>query len=418
MQMVSEEARQNFAEQADNPASVERKASGRVRSRPLFMHPAMYIPAFVIVGELFALQSWVNLNHWGYRVNSAILFAAWGTQYLIWGVLCWLMWRFWPHLVEKANVTEILTRIVPLSIAFPIIEEMIWVLLFPNLPLDRPHMGYWGRFEFQLQAEFIDSMVIFWCAFFLFRGINYYQRFREKEKAATQLEVQLANAKLAALRMQLNPHFLFNAMNSISSLMRTDVDAADTMLEQLSSLLRISLERGNVQLIPLHEEMEFIEVYLSMQDQRYAGRVKRDVSIDSELHDALVPAMFLQPLVENAYAHGLSKIERDGELLIEAHRLRDKVKVSIINSGPAVQDSLHNGNGVHHGNGLRNGNGHSPNGHGVGLSNVRSRLRLHYGENCAFDIRQVDKTHVKVAIEFPLQLSHAAEESITRYGAE
>src|SRR3569832_2457959 len=155
-----------------------------------------------------------------------------------------------------------------------------------------------------------------------------------------------------------------------------------------------------------------------MQDQRYAGRVKRDVAIDSELHDALVPAMFLQPLVENAYAHGLSKIERDGELLIQAHRLRDKVKVSIINSGPAVQDALHNGNGVHHGNGLRNGNGHSPNGHGVGLSNVRGRVRLHNVDNCAFDIRQVDKTHVKVAIEKPQQLSHAAEESITRYGAE
>ena len=126
--------------------------------------------------------------------------------------------------------------------------------------------------------------------------------------------------RLAALRMQLNPHFLFNAMNSISSLMRTDVNAADTMLEQLSSLLRITLERGNVQLIPLRDEMEFIEVYLSMQDQRYAGRVRRDISIDSELHDALVPAMILQPIVENAYAHGLSKMEKDGELLIEAHR--------------------------------------------------------------------------------------------------
>ncbi|PWT76063.1 MAG: hypothetical protein C5B46_01815, partial [Proteobacteria bacterium] len=191
-------------------------------------------------------------------------------------------------------------------------------------------------------------------------------------------------------------------MNSISSLMRTDVDAADIMLEQLSSLLRISLERGNVQLIPLHEEMEFIEVYLSMQDQRYAGRVKRDISIDSELHDALVPAMFLQPLVENAYAHGLSKIERDGELLIQAQRHKDKVNVSVINSGI----------------GLHNGNGLSTNGHGVGLANVRSRLRLHYGENCSFRMAQVDTTHVKVSLEFPLQLSHANEEGITRYGAQ
>jgi len=303
---------------------------------------------------------------------------------------------------------------------FPVIEELIFARVFPDLPLDRPHMSYWKGFEFQLQAEFIDSLVLFWCAFFLFRGINYYQRFREKEKAAAQLEVQLANAKLAALRMQLNPHFLFNAMNGISSLMRTDVDAADTMLEQLSSLLRISLERGSVQLIPLHEEMEFIEVYLSMQDQRYAGRVKRDISIDSELHDALVPAMFLQPLVENAYAHGLSKIERDGELLIDVRRQSDRVKISVTNSGLGLQNGngLHNGNGQLNGNGSLNGNGRSQNGHGVGLAIVRSRLRLHYGENCSFEMSQVDKTHVRVSIAFPLQLSHATEEGITRYGAE
>lgn len=365
------------------------------------MHPAICIPPFVLVGELFALQTWINLTHWGYRIGG-ILFAAWGVQYLIWGVMCWSMWRFLPHLITRANLTQILTRILPLSFAFPVVEELIFAFVFPNLPLDRPHMSYWKRFELQLQAEFIDSMVLFWCAFFLFRGINYYQRFREKEKATAQLEVQLANAKLAALRMQLNPHFLFNAMNSISSLMRTDVDAADMMLEQLSSLLRISLERGNVQLITLHEEMEFIEVYLSMQDQRYAGRVRRDISIDSELHDALVPAMFLQPLVENAYAHGLSKIERDGELLIEVRRQRDKVNLSVINSGL----------------GLHNGNWQSANGHGVGLANVRSRLRLHYGENCLFQMAQIDSTHVKVSLQFPLQLSRPAEEGITRYGGE
>lgn len=377
------------------------KVSGPTRTQPLFMHPAICIPAFVLVGELFGLQTWINLRTWGYHINAVILFGAWAVQYLLYGVMCWSMWRFLPHLISKANLTQILTRIAPLSLVFPVIEEMIFALVFPNLPLDRPHMVYLKRFEFQLQAEFIDSLVLFWCAFFLFRGINYYQRFREKENAAARLEGQLANAKLAALRMQLNPHFLFNAMNSISSLMRIDVNAADTMLEQLSSLLRISLERGNVQLIPFREEMEFIEVYLSMQDQRYAGRVKRDIAIDSELHDALVPAMFLQPLIENAYAHGLSKIS-EGELLIEARRNHDKVKLSVINSGL----------------GLKHIKGRSPNGHGVGLANVRSRLRLHYGENCSFDISELDQTHVKVSIVFPFEVSHETENSITRYGAE
>lgn len=399
--MVSEQEPQTEAQPASKHSLAEMPISRQGRSQPMFMHPAICIPPFVLVGELFALQTWINLKHWGYHIGP-VLFTAWGVQYLIWGIMCWLMWRLLPHLITKGNFVQILTRIFPLSFAFPVIEELIFAFLFPNVPIDRPHMSYWKRFELQLQGEFIDSMVLFWCAFFLFRGINYYQRFREKEKATGQLEVQLANAKLAALRMQLNPHFLFNAMNSISSLMRTDVNAADTMLEQLSSLLRISLERGNVQLIPLHEEMEFIEVYLSMQDQRYSGRVRRDISIDSDLHDALVPAMFLQPLVENAYAHGLSKIEDDGELLIEARRHQDKVNLSVINSGP----------------GLPITNGRSPNGHGVGLANVRSRLRLHYGENCSFELSQVDRTHVKVSIAFPFQLSCAAEGGITRYGAQ
>src|SRR5579863_2983331 len=394
--MVSNRTWRNAPENAGDA-----KLAKPSRTQPLFMHPGMCIPAFVLVGELFGLQTWINLRSWGYHINAVILFVAWAVQYLIWGVMCWSMWRFLPHLISKANLTEILTRIVPLSLAFPVIEEMIFALVFPNLPLDRPHMSYLKRFEFQLQAEFIDSMVLFWCAFFLFRGIIYYQRYREKENAAVRLEGQLANAKLAALRMQLNPHFLFNAMNSISSLMRIDVNAADTMLEQLSSLLRISLERGNVQLIPFREEMEFIEVYLSMQDQRYAGRVRRDISIDSELHDALVPAMFLQPLLENAYAHGLSKIS-EGELLIEARRYQDTVNLSVVNSGL----------------GLKHANGRSTNGHGVGLANVRSRLRLHYGENCSFDISELDQTHVKVSIAFPYQVAHEIEDSITRYGAE
>jgi hypothetical protein len=355
-----------------------------------------------MLGILFAFQDFMNFRRWGYHVNTATLFKSWGMEYLVLGVLCWLMWRFLYRFIVGANVRDMLTWIFGLSIAFGILKEVIWVPFFPDVPVDKPHMAYWQRVEFHWKANFIVSLFIFWCVFFLFRGLNYYQRFREKETAAAQLEVQLANARLAALRMQLNPHFLFNAMNSISSLMRTDVNAADTMLEQLSSLLRISLERGNVQLIPLREEMEFIEVYLSMQDQRYSGRVRRDIFIDSELHDALVPAMILQPIVENAYAHGLSKLDRDGELLIEAHRQSSHVNFVITNSGL----------------GLHSAPGGSSNGHGVGLANVRSRLHLHYGENCSFNISQIDPTHVTVAIGFPFQLSDKAEIGMTRYGAQ
>jgi two-component system, LytTR family, sensor kinase len=372
------------------------------RPQSVFMHPGIFIPSWACLGALFALQDWMNLRRWGYHISAAILFESWGVEFLIWGILCWLLWWSLQSFIVKANVVCMLTRVLPLAIAVSLVKEMVWVLIFPQMPLDRPYMQYWNRLEFSWKAQFIPNMVTFWCAFFLFRGINYYQRFREREHAAAQLEAQLANARLSALRMQLNPHFLFNAMNSISSLMRTDVNAADTMLEQLSSLLRITLERRDVKLIPLYEEMEFIEVYLSMQDQRYAGRVTRDVAVDSELHDALVPAMILQPIVENAYAHGLSKIEKNGELLIEARRESDRVSFEVTNSGLGLQSySVMNGDA-----------------HGVGLTNVRNRLRLHYGENCEFQISEVDRTHVKVTIVLPFQLSEGSEGGITRYGAE
>jgi LytS/YehU family sensor histidine kinase len=235
----------------------------------------------------------------------------------------------------------------------------------------------------------------------LFRAVGYYQQFRERKTAAAQLEVQLANAQISALRMQLNPHFFFNTMNSISSLMRTDIDAADTMLEQLGSLFRITLVRGDAQLIPLRDEIDFIELYLAMQGKRFAGRIEQSVKVDAELHDALVPAMILQPVVENAYAHGLSKRGDGGSLAIEAHRDGNHLTLSVLNSGV----------------GLRTDPKRPTAGCGVGLANIKSRLLLHYGVNHTFDIRELDGGDVRVAITFPFHKSLIQTDQITRFGS-
>ena len=364
------------------------------------MHPAVFVCAWVALGALFALQDWINLQRWGYHVGARTLFTPWCAEYLIWGVLFWILWRLlWPF-IQKANWRCILTRVLPLSIGSTILKELIWVAFFPNLPLNRPPMAYWQRFNFHLSAQFVDDMVVFWCTFLLFRGVGYYQKFRENQRIASQLEVQLANARLSALRMQLNPHFLFNAMNSISSLMRTDVDAADEMLEQLSSLLRMSLERGTAQLIPLRQEIEFLEVYLLMQDRRYAGRVTRRMAVDPELHDALVPAMILQPVVENAYVHGLSKIDRNGELSIEARKSGDELVLNVVNSGIGLIRKVGRTNG-----------------RGIGLSNIRDRLRLHYAGASSLEITELDSQRVSVTIALPLRIVDSPAMQLTRYGA-
>jgi signal transduction histidine kinase len=382
---------------ADPSAGVNAQNSSE---RLLWTHPVIFVAAFTLLGLLFAAQEWLHLSHSGYHIGPGIVFGSWGSQYLIWGIISWVLWRLFRPFIQKASVVQILTVVFPVSLVTCFIQEMIWVIFVTNIPVDRPPMHYWQRVFFNFGGDLVESMVIFWGAFFFFRGLGYYQQFREKETVAAQLQAQLANAQIAALRMQLNPHFLFNTMNSISSLMRSDIDAADSMLEQMGSLLRMTLERRDVQLIPLHDEIEFIETYLAMQDQRYTGRVIRTLSVDPELHDALVPAMILQPIIENAYVHGVSKLDRGGELTIEVSSDRGRIWARVTNSG----------------RGLAAARNRPSAGHGVGLTNVKNRLHLHYGEDCSFSIVEIDPCHVQVSIAFPLQLSESALETVTRFG--
>jgi len=372
------------------------------QTEPVLMKPAIFIPGFILVGLLFAFQEWMSLRHMGYHVRPEVIFEWWSFQFLAWGIVCWLVWHFFRSQIERSNLITTLAAWLPISIALSVALQMLYVFVFRNLPLNHPEPSFWRRLSMYVYAELLDNMLVFWCAFFLFRGIGYYQRYREHERAKAELEVRLANAQLAALRMQLNPHFLFNTMNSISSLMRTDVEAADDMLDQLSCLLRMSLERGDSQLISLREEMEFIELYLAMQGRRYAGKVTQSVRVDPDLYDAQVPSMLLQPIVENAYVHGLSRTEAMGALVVEGTRQGNQVKLTVMNTGI----------------GLNPGPYGSSEGHGVGLRNIQKRLDLHFGKNAKFEIRQIDARHVQVSIVLPLQYPPHAVQPTARFGLD
>jgi LytS/YehU family sensor histidine kinase len=199
-------------------------------------------------------------------------------------------------------------------------------------------------------------------------------------------------------------------MNAISSLMQTDIDAADKMLEQLSSLLRMTLERGDVQLVPLSDEMEFIEMYLSMQDRRFTGRVRQETSVEPGLWDALVPAMILQPIVENAYTHGLSKIDSGGLIAIDARREHSRLRISVTNSGLGLQ--LKSQNPKSQIRETQPGETRQC----VGLANVKNRLQLHYGEDQAFTIEELAQGKVRVTISLPLQFSEHPTMKLAEYG--
>jgi hypothetical protein len=355
------------------------------------MHPAVFIGASVLLGLLFALQDWVSTLRMGTHVPVPVIVLAWSFHFFLWGSILWCIWAIFQPQIQNGTLKTILIGFLPLSIVISILEEMAFLFVFANLPSNHSHMTYWRRVTTFLYSELINNMVIFWCGFFLIRGLSYYDLFRQNEQVAAQLEIQLANARLSALRMQLNPHFLFNTMNGISSLMRTDVEAADRMLEQLSFLMRITIERGDAQLIPLRDEMEFVETYLAMQDLRYTGRVEQSVHVAPELHEALVPTMLLQPIVENAFKHGLSKVVAGGQLRIDVGRDAKRMRISVRNNG----------------GGLKSGAGRALNRQGVGLANVQSRLQMHYGDDYSFVIDEPEREVVQVSICLPIQFSLA-----------
>lgn len=372
------------------------------RSHPLIVNPALLLSGFLLVGFLFAIQQWVGYRIWYRSVSISILLVvtAWEVQYLAWGVLSWALWFWLGAKLQKAGWKYLVFRILPLSILMSVCVEMILVAAFPQFPMSKHPLSFWQRLDFDLTDEFLGNMAIFWSAFLVFRALGYYQESRQKERALSHLAVELTQAQMQALRMQINPHFLFNTMNSISGLMQTDVAAADTMLEQLSSMLRISLDRGSKPMIPLGDEMEFIEMYLALQDRRYAGRVRQDISIEPQLYDAMIPSMLLQPLIENAYVHGLSRINTDGVLEIRVRREKDRLAITVRNSGVGLNTPAES----------------TQQRSGIGLSNIQSRLHLHFNEEQSLTIREVPPNLVQVDLSIPLIFSNSQEKKLVAYG--
>jgi len=355
------------------------------------MRPIPFLGAFLIVGCLFALQQWLGARIWYQKMEFPLLpvIGAWELQYFLWGIFCWFLWLWLGQSLQKAGWRYILIRILPLSIVMGILVEMALSAAFPQFPVRRSVMTFWQRLDFSLTEEFLENTAVFWGAFVAIRAIGYYRESRQRERDMSQLAVELTEARMLALRMQINPHFLFNTMNSVSSLMYSDVRAADRMLEQLCSLLRVSLERGPRQLICLQQEMEFIEMYLGLQDLRSQGLIHQDIRIDPRLYDAQVPNMILQPIVENAYVHGLSRIT-GGIIEVEAkEEPGGQLSIAVRNSGL----------------GLKPAGERESCGMGIGLANVRKRLRLHFGDNCQIGIHEISDGLVEVKLQFPLTLA-------------
>ena len=217
-------------------------------------------------------------------------------------------------------------------------------------------------------------------------AVSYYRRFRERELRATQLEGQLAKAHLQRLKSQLQPHFLFNTMHSISALMLTDVNAADRMMCRLSDLLRISLETADTQITTLNRELEFVTCYLEIEKVRFEERMKVIFDIAPETLDAQVPHLLLQPLVDNAVKHGISKLSVGGEIRITVRRQDNELQLQIKDNGPGVRKT---GTLATNGRGLRI---------------TRERLESLYGQKQSLELVSPPEGGVTIRVCIPFRL--------------
>jgi two-component system LytT family sensor kinase len=218
-------------------------------------------------------------------------------------------------------------------------------------------------------------------------ALSYYRRFRDRELHSAKLEMQLAKSHLQALKSHLQPHFLFNTMHSISALMLTDVGAADKMMARLSDLLRMSLESSGIQITCLNRELEFVAGYLEIEKVKLGERLNVVLDIAAETLDAQVPSLLLQPLVENAIRHGISRLSSGGNIWITASHDGHDLHLRVRDNGPGLVKAAD-----------------APSRAGLGLETTRERLQTLYGNNQSFEIHGAPNGGVEVYVRIPFRV--------------
>jgi LytS/YehU family sensor histidine kinase len=243
-------------------------------------------------------------------------------------------------------------------------------------------MSLESRLRLNLRAEFIPNVIEYLTILAILASVEYYRRYREGQRETMQLQHALTESKLQTLRAQLNPHFLFNAMNSVSCLLHRDAAAADQMLSRVANLLRLTLARDDSREVGLLEEVELAEEYLEIQRIRFGSRMKLEIDIDDDVLEARVPNMLLQPLIENACVHGVARTRGDCRLELRAKAEENSLVISIYNDGPPVRPDWRTRSGI-------------------GLRNTLERLSLLYRERSSLELGNL-RDGVRLVVRIPL----------------
>ncbi len=237
-----------------------------------------------------------------------------------------------------------------------------------------------------LPLALFQRLLEYWIIYAILTAAHYQKQYKDKALELAQMENQLSNAKLNALKLQLQPHFLFNTLNTISSLMEIDVKGAQKVVSRLGGLLRSVLDKEKRNLIPLGQELEFVRNYLDIEQVRFNDRLEVKYEIAGEVLDALAPSLILQPLVENAIKHGFARRIDKGRIEVRAGLEGGFVVITIRDDGDGTPDI-----------------GEDLFATGIGLQNVQNRLALLYGAQASLTVQNLPEGGFEARVTIPYQ---------------
>jgi LytS/YehU family sensor histidine kinase len=269
-----------------------------------------------------------------------------------------------------------------LSIAHTTLMAVSRAIVFPLLGMGSYD---YGVMRWRYPMEFSNFVVIYAIFIGALNLFDYYRELRNRQIVAAELETRLAQTQLQNLQLQLQPHFLFNALNTISSVMYEDIARADAMLAQLSDLLRRTLRRPDAQQVPLEDEIETVRMYLRIMQERFGDDLRVEVAMDADVAQMLVPQLLLQPLVENSIRHAAGKTPL--EVTVRAAQSEGELLLRVSDNGPGLQGATIE--------------------KGIGLSNTAERLAALYGEHHQLSFDNGPDGGLTVSVRIPLQAATA-----------
>src|SRR5215813_6027547 len=340
---------------------------------------AAIVAVWAMLGVIYAGPIYLEVRAEGMNHAASRVFS--------WGILTWLAWAaLTPAIVWLARrfslVDETWKRNLLIHLpAFFLVSALhsaaataITLTIKPFDNMGSSPFAFWPRFLSRLQGSLGSDLLVYGVIVGTCYVLDYYRKYREREFLASRLEAQLAQAQLDSLRMQLHPHFLFNTLNSIVGLVRDNKNsAAVNMLVGLSDLLRHTLEHSSRHEVELREEINFIKLYLSIQEMRFSDRLRIELDIDPGTTKALVPNLILQPLTENALRHGIARTADSGLIGIRSAAKDGYLRLIVYDEGAGLPEDWQLKGSA-----------------GIGLANTIARLQQLYDDDHEFDIRNRD----------------------------